>query len=90
MEESKKLDQNTDADDKDDDDPIDSETNDKTIEVSIGDRIITARGYYGIVRFKGSVHFDERDVIGISQNDVLNILQGTSGTVQTATASLRT
>ena len=29
-------------------------------------------------------------MIGISQNDVLNILQGTSGTVRTATASLRT
>eukprot|EP01083_Nonionella_stella_P283733 965680_1 len=41
-------------------DPIDS-----ALSVNIGDRIVTVRGYTGVVRFKGGVYFDERETIGI-------------------------
>ena len=66
IEEAKQLDIKEEEED-DDDNPIDSTTNNegKEIPVQIGDRVITARGYTGVVRFKGSVHFDENDVIGI-------------------------
>ncbi len=65
IEEAKQLDN----DDKpeSDDDPIDSAQHEdgREIAVNIGDRIISTRGYTGVVRFKGGVHFDEREVIGI-------------------------
>merc|ERR1712154_530154 len=68
MEEAKKLDDEDENDaDADDENPIDSAQNEQNeeIAVKIGDRIVTVRGYSGVVRFKGGVHFDEREVIGI-------------------------
>eukprot|EP01083_Nonionella_stella_P039033 106149_1 len=64
VEEAKRLDEDADSDDED---PIDSaQTKDGSeISVNIGDRIVTVRGYTGVVRFKGGVHFDEREAIGI-------------------------
>eukprot|EP01084_Bolivina_argentea_P244544 409645_1 len=67
IEEAKQLDTMDTLGDNSDDDPIDSAENQdgQQILVNIGDRIITTRGYTGVVRFKGGVHFDEREVIGI-------------------------
>eukprot|EP01083_Nonionella_stella_P283734 965681_1 len=62
VEEAKRLNEDEDSEDEDsdDEDPIDS-----ALSVNIGDRIVTVRGYTGVVRFKGGVYFDERETIGI-------------------------
>ena len=39
--------------------------NNEPIECKTGDRILTARGYSGIIRYIGNVHFDDQEVIGV-------------------------
>jgi len=52
---------------EDEEDQIDNgvSTSKETINVNIGDRIVTLHGYTGVVRYEGGVHFDEYEILGI-------------------------
>eukprot|EP01084_Bolivina_argentea_P274353 467609_1 len=69
LEQAKILDNEIKKDDDDNYDmAIDETENSELINVNIGDIIITMRGYEGIVKFIGCVHFHEGEMIGIELN----------------------